>query len=89
MRAVVWLGAEAEARPPRVGGWRGLGDVAFSGPMGYQTNLLVYHAGGYRFPDLCGLGIRLSLWRCPFLIPVFWPLIHLPRLIIPPNALFH
>jgi di/tricarboxylate transporter len=46
-------------------------------PIGYQTNMLVYGPGGYRFTDFMRVGTPLSLmlWGVAvFLIPVFWPL---------------
>jgi di/tricarboxylate transporter len=51
--------------------------LAFSTPIGYQTNLLVYNAAGYRFGDFAKIGIPLTilLWiLCSVLIPVIWPL---------------
>ena len=50
---------------------------SFLTPIGYQTNTLVYGAGGYRFGDFARLGLPLVLmvWIVGgWLIPVFWPL---------------
>jgi len=51
--------------------------AAFAMPIGYQTSLMIYGPGGYRFRDFVIMGIALdlllailSLW----LIPIFWPL---------------
>ncbi len=50
--------------------------ACFASPLGYQTNLLVYGPGGYRFIDYLKLGIPLNLMILIFgtlMIPVFWP----------------
>ncbi len=51
--------------------------AAFSTPIGYQTNMLVYGPGGYRFSDFLKVGIPLNLSTgviCAILIPLIWPL---------------
>lgn len=35
--------------------------ASFISPYGYQTNLMVYHAGSYRFSDFVRLGLPLSV----------------------------
>jgi di/tricarboxylate transporter len=51
--------------------------LAFATPVGYQTNMMVYGPGGYRFTDFTRVGLPLNivvmLVACA-LIPVIWPL---------------
>jgi di/tricarboxylate transporter len=50
--------------------------ACYATPIGYQTNLMVFGPGGYRFTDYLKLGIPLNLmiWAIGSLfIPVFWP----------------
>ena len=51
--------------------------ASFATPIGYQTNMLVYGPGGYRFSDFLRIGIPLNLsvgFLASMLIPFFWPL---------------
>jgi di/tricarboxylate transporter len=51
--------------------------LAFGTPVGYQTNMMVYGPGGYKFLDFTRIGIPLNLitWLlCSALIPLIWPL---------------
>jgi di/tricarboxylate transporter len=51
--------------------------LAFATPVGYQTNMMVYGPGGYRFSDFARVGVPLNiivmLVACA-LIPLIWPL---------------
>ncbi|SFI20237.1 SLC13 family permease [Jannaschia pohangensis] len=50
---------------------------AFSTPIGYQTNMLVYGPGGYRFTDFIRVGIGMNIviaLLASVLIPLIWPL---------------
>ncbi|HRQ87522.1 MAG TPA: SLC13 family permease [Bacteroidia bacterium] len=50
--------------------------TAFALPMGYQTHMMIYGPGGYRFTDFLRVGIPLNLicWvTACLLIPLIWP----------------
>ena len=50
--------------------------AAFATPFGYQTNVLVYHIGGYRYLDFVRIGAPLNLitWAVGLIaIPLFFP----------------
>ena len=50
---------------------------SFLTPIGYQTNMMVYAPGQYRFNDFIKVGLPLSiiLWiTASFLITYFWPI---------------
>jgi di/tricarboxylate transporter len=51
--------------------------ASFATPIGYQTNTLVYNAGGYRFVDFLRLGLPMNLIvgaTSVLAIPLVWPL---------------
>jgi di/tricarboxylate transporter len=50
--------------------------LSMSTPI-YQTNLIVYGPGGYRFTDFTRVGVPLQILLaivCVALIPLVWPL---------------
>lgn len=50
---------------------------AFASPTGYQTHMIVFGAGGYRFKDFVKVGLPLDIVSAVValtLIPKFWPL---------------
>ena len=49
---------------------------AFAAPIGYQTHMMVYGPGGYRYGDFVrvGLPLNLLLWAtASALVPLIWP----------------
>ncbi|WP_375258452.1 SLC13 family permease [Citreimonas sp.] len=51
--------------------------ASFATPIGYQTNTLVYSAGGYRFLDFVRIGVPMNVLVgavTVLVIPLIWPL---------------
>ena len=51
--------------------------ASFATPIGYQTNTLVYSAGGYRFLDFMRIGVPMNILIgavTVLVIPLIWPL---------------
>jgi di/tricarboxylate transporter len=47
----------------------------FATPIGYQTNLMVYGPGGYRFADYLRIGVPLDILiglTAVLIIPLAW-----------------
>lgn len=68
-------GLGADPRPFVIGIMLGA-SLSFLSPLGYQTNLMVYGLGGYRFTDFARIGIPLNLVTITMsliLIPIVFP----------------
>ena len=49
---------------------------AFASPIGYQTHMMVFGPGGYRFTDFVRVGVPLNLLMmiaAVILVPLIWP----------------
>ncbi len=53
-------------------------NMSYLTPIGYQTNLMVFSAGGYRFTDFFRAGLPLQQimwWSLTFLLALFYDLL--------------
>jgi di/tricarboxylate transporter len=69
-------GIGADPRPFVIGIMFGA-SLSFLSPLGYQTNLMVYGLGGYRFTDFARIGVPLNfvtIILSLILIPIMFPL---------------
>jgi di/tricarboxylate transporter len=69
------LGIGVDPKPFIIGVCFGA-SACYATPIGYQTNLMVFGPGGYRFMDYLRLGIPLNIFVIlagMFLIPLIWP----------------
>ena len=52
------------------------GSAGFASPIGYQTHLMIYGPGGYRFTDFARIGVPLGVVLAVVVIslaPIIWP----------------
>jgi len=50
--------------------------TSFATPIGYQTNVMIYNPGGYKYTDFVKVGVPLNIifWALAvYFIPKFWP----------------
>jgi di/tricarboxylate transporter len=60
---------------------------AFASPIGYQTHMMVYGPGGYKFSDFVKVGVPLNLLLCiicVILVPLIWPFAIIPPIVPAP-----
>ncbi len=51
--------------------------ASFATPIGYQTNTLIYSAGGYKFTDFLKIGVPMNIVMAVVtvsVVPLIWPL---------------
>ena len=54
--------------------------TSFMTPIGYQTNLMVFAPGQYKFKDfmIFGFPITIIFWLvASYFIPIFWPIVQI------------